>query len=266
VSRQKIHLKTDAQVAKMRAAGVVLARTLGLLQEAAKPGVSTLELDRIAMREIKAAGGHPTFYRYRHDPDDPPFPAAICASINEEVVQGIPKKNRRLRPGDVFSVDCGVTLDGWIADSAFTVIVGGPEHGREEDRRLLEVTRGSLQACIEQACHPGKRLFDLAYTIEDYVTSRGFHLVQNFGGHGLGQDLHEAPFIPNEVMPNLQLKLKPGMTLAIEPMVTKASGRVRTKRDNWTVVTAEGKNAAHFEHTIHISEHGPVILTAPEGA
>jgi methionyl aminopeptidase len=248
------------EVSMMRASGVVLARVLGRLRAAVAPGVSTGELDQLAESELRAAGGVPTFLNYRHDPGDPPYPGSICASINEEVVHGIPSLHRKLREGDVLSVDCGVTLDGWIADSAFTVIVG---QGSESDRKLLEITEGALWAAINQACHPGKRLFDLAFAVENYVVSRGYHLIEKYGGHGVGRALHEAPFVPNEVMPNLHLRLKPGMTLAIEPMVTAGSGRVRVKRDGWTVVTAEGRNAAHFEHTVHISEDGPVVLTLP---
>jgi len=261
MGREKLTLKTREEAAQMRAAGIVLARTLHLLREAVVLGVSTWELDQIARAEIAKAGGIPTFLNYRADAQSPPFPAAICSSINEQVVHGIPDKARKLREGDVVSIDCGVTLDGWVADSAFTSIVGT---GRPEDRRLLEVTEGSLMSCITDACHVGKRLFDIAYAVESYVVSRGFHPVEKYGGHGLGRALHEPPFIPNEVTPGLDLRLKPGMTLAIEPMVTAGSGRVKVLRDGWTVITAEKKNAAHFEHTVYLTEHGPEILTALE--
>ena len=258
---ETIKLKTPEQAAKMRAAGVVLARALGQMKDAVAVGVSTWDLDMIARDVIEMAGGYPTFYKYQADPEDPPFPGAICASINEEVVHGIPNRKRILREGDLISIDCGVTLDGWIADSAFTAIVG---EGTEEDRRLLEATEGSLMTCIEKACHPGKRLFDIAFAIENHVTAADFRVIEKYGGHGLGQGLHEAPFIPNEVMPHLNLRLKAGMCLAIEPMVTAGSGRVKVKKDGWTVITREKKNAAHFEHSVYISEDGPVILTLPE--
>jgi methionyl aminopeptidase len=261
VSREKIVLKSPDDAAKMRAAGIVLARTLQHLRDAIALGVSTWDLDVLARDEIAKAGGVPTFLNYRADPSMRPFPAAICASINEEVVHGIPDKGRRLREGDVVSIDCGVTLDGWVADAAFTKIVG---RGRPDDERLLAVTEGSLMTCIAEACHVGKRLFDVAYAVESYVVSRGFRPVEKYGGHGLGRTLHEPPFIPNEVTPGLELKLKAGMTLAIEPMVTGGSGRVKVLRDGWTVVTAERKNAAHFEHTVFLTDDGPVILTLPE--
>jgi methionyl aminopeptidase len=261
MAREKITLKSAEEAAKMRAAGVVLARTLQRLREAVAVGVSTWDLDVLARAEIAKAGGVPTFLNYRADAQSRPFPAAICASINEEVVHGIPDKGRKLHEGDVVSIDCGVTLDGWIADSAFTSIAG---HARPEDQRLLDVTEGSLMACITEACHVGKRLFDVAYAVESYVVSRGFRPVEKYGGHGLGRALHEPPFIPNEVTPGLELRLKAGMTLAIEPMVTAGSGRVKVLRDGWTVVTAEKKKAAHFEHTVYLTADGPVVLTAPE--
>jgi len=261
MGREKITLKTPDEAAKMRAAGVVLARTLRRLRDTIALGVTTADLDALARDEIARASAVPTFLNYRADPQSRPFPAAICTSINEEVVHGIPDRGRRLREGDVVSIDCGVTLDGWIADAAFTAVVG---KARPEDQRLLEVTEGSLMACIAEACHVGRRLFDVAYAVESYVVSRGFRPVEKYGGHGLGRSLHEPPFIPNEVTPGLDQRLRAGMTLAIEPMVTAGSGRVKVLRDGWTVVTAERKNAAHFEHTVYVTDKGPVILTLPE--
>jgi len=236
----------------MKEAGLIVWQVHQELAKAVQPGVTTLELDELAERLIRAAGGIPTFKGYRG------YPASICASVNEEVVHGVPS-GRKLREGDIVAIDLGVTYQGWVADSAYTHPVGQVD---PETARLLEVTRAALEKGIAE-CYPGKRLGDVGHAIQAYVESHGFNVVRDFVGHGVGTQMHEDPQVPNYGPPGTRDLLRPGMVIAIEPMVNAGTWEVRVKRDQWTVVTADRKNSAHFEHTVAITEDGPVILTKP---
>jgi len=236
----------------MKEAGRIVWNVHQELAQAVAPGVTTEELDALAESLIRKAGAIPTFKGYQG------FPASICASVNEEVVHGIPGK-RKLREGDIISIDIGVTYKGYVGDSAYTHPVGEVD---PEVRRLLEVTRTALEKGIEQ-CYPGRRLGDIGHAVQSYVESHGFSVVRDFVGHGVGTRMHEDPQVPNYGSPGTGLVLRPGMVLAIEPMVNAGTWKVRTLPNQWTVVTADGKYSAHFEHTVAITEDGPVILTKP---
>lgn len=247
-----ITLKSPQQIAQIKEAGLIAWQVHQELARAIQPGITTRELDELAEKLIRAAGGVPTFKGYRG------YPASICASVNEEVVHGIPS-DRRLREGDIVAIDLGVTYRGWVADTAYTYPVGEID---PETARLLDVTRVALEKGIAE-CYPGKRLGDVGHAIQAYVESHGFNVVRDFVGHGVGARLHEDPQVPNYGPPGTRDLLRPGMVLAIEPMVNAGTWEVRVKRDQWTVVTADRKNSAHFEHTVAITEDGPVILTKP---
>ncbi|MBB6169943.1 methionyl aminopeptidase [Nocardiopsis mwathae] len=250
-----IQLKTEAEIAKMRAAGQVVARTLDLLRSSVEPGMSTLDLDAIAERSIRGAGAIPSFKGYHG------FPGSICASVNEEVVHGIPRETTVLEPGDIISVDCGAILDGWHGDSAITIPVG--EIG-EADRRMLEVCEESMWQGIDQL-RPGKRLGDIGHAIESYIRSQGaYGNVQEYGGHGIGTEMHMEPHVLNHGRPGKGLRLAEGMCLAIEPMTNMGTRHVVQLEDGWTVVTRDGKRSAHFEHSVAITAEGPMVLTARE--
>lgn len=247
-----IILKSPQQIAQMKEAGLIVWQVHQELAKAIRPGVTTRELDELAERLIRAAGGIPTFKGYRG------YPASICASVNEEVVHGIPS-DRKLREGDIVAIDLGVTYKGWVGDSAYTHPVGQID---PETARLLDVTRVALEKGIAE-CYPGKRLGDVGHAIQAYVEANGFNVVRDFVGHGVGAQMHEDPQVPNYGPPGTRDLLRPGMVIAIEPMVNAGTWQVRVKRDQWTVVTADRKNSAHFEHTVAITEDGPVILTKP---
>lgn len=251
--------KSAAEIEKMREAGRIVGRILRAVAEAAKPGVSTGELDELARDLIEKHGVRPAFLGYGPG-GKPPFPGVICASINEEVVHGIPSRKRILREGDLFSVDFGVVKEGWFGDSALTVPVGQVS---EKAARLMEVTRRSLEIGIEAAV-PGKRIYDIGAAIQAYVEGEGFGVVRDFVGHGIGRRMHEDPQVPNYGPGGQGIRLKPGMVLAIEPMVTEGTWEIEELDDEWTAVTADGKLSAHFEHTIAITESGPQILTLPD--
>lgn len=235
----------------MREAGRIAAETLETLREQVKPGVSTAELNQLAQDFITKRNAVPAFKGYRG------FPAAICTSVNEQVVHGIPSKKRILVDGDILSVDVGAVYKGFVGDTAATLPVGEIS---EHAQKLLEVTQGALAAGIEQA-HSGNFLEDISGAVQDYAESRGYSVVREYVGHGVGRSMHEEPQIPNYRQGKRGPKLKPGMTLAIEPMVNEGMWQTRTLGDKWTVVTQDGKLSAHFEHTVAITDGEPEILT-----
>jgi len=238
----------------MRAGGRILAEVIQRLTTFVKPGISTLEIDQEVESFILSRGAQSAFKGYRG------FPATVCTSINEEVVHGIPSASRLVKEGDIIGLDLGCIVEGYYADAAFTLAVGEIPP-RVQD--LLDVTRESLNRGITQ-CWPGRRLGDLSHAIQRHVEVHGFSVVRAFVGHGIGVALHEDPQVPNFGEPERGPTLKPGMVLAIEPMVTMGSHEVRILADRWTAVTEDGSMAAHFEHTVAITENGPEILTSPE--
>jgi methionyl aminopeptidase len=227
----------------------VLATVKALL----KPGVSTADLNAAAEEVLRKHGCVSPFKGYGH----PPFPASITVSINRELVHGIPTKSRKLKVGDIVSVDCGTVLDGLVADSAFTAGVG--EISREA-RKLLEVTEGALQAAIKKMC-VGNRTGDISAAIQNHVESNGFYVTREYTGHGVGRQMHEGPQVPNYGKPGSGVPLKAGMTIAIEPMVLVGTAETRVLPDQWTVVSADGSLTAHFEHSIAVTEGEPLLLT-----
>lgn len=248
-----IVIKSKSEIATMREAGRIVAKTLEELKGAVRPGVTTYELDQLAQTIITRHGAVPTFKGYRG------FPASICTSINHEVVHGIPSKKRVLNEGDIISIDVGATLRGLIGDAAITLPVGRIS---ERARRLLETTEGALWAAIAQ-CRAGNYLEDISAAIQDYAESRGYSVVREYVGHGVGRQMHEDPQVPNFRQGRRGPQLKPGMTLALEPMVNEGTAETRVLRDKWTVVTKDGKLSAHFEHTVAITNGDPDILTLP---
>jgi len=243
--------KRAEELEKMRRAGRVVGETLQILQAAVKPGVTTLELDEIAEREIRARGAVPSFKGYRG------FPATICTSINSEIVHGIPG-HRTLKDGDLIKLDCGAIVEGYHGDSAVTVPVGEVS---QEALKLIETTDRSLQAGIAEA-KAGNRIHDIGAAVQTTAEGAGFSVVREYVGHGIGRALHEDPPVPNYGKPGTGLKLEPGLVIAIEPMVNVGTFETRLLPDGWTVVTADGALSAHFEHTIAITENGPEVLTA----
>ncbi len=229
-----------------------MARALKYLKAFIREGITTEELDRLAEEYIKRHGGIPAFKGYRG------YPRSLCVSVNEEVVHGIPGK-RRLKEGDIVSLDLGVLMDGYYGDAAITVPVGKVS---ELARKLIKVTEEALYRGIEMA-RPGNRLSDISHAIQTHVEKAGFSVVREFVGHGIGKQLHEEPQVPNFGPPNRGPRLEPGMVLAIEPMVNTGTWEVRILPNGWTVVTADGGLSAHFEHTVAITDNGPEILSLP---
>jgi methionyl aminopeptidase len=247
-----VTLKSEREIERMRASGKVVAEVLLALEAEIRPGVATAELDRLAESIIRAhEGARPAFKGYGG------FPSSICASVNEEVVHGIPSKSRTLEAGDIVGIDVGVLLNGYHADAARTFAVGPVT---EETRRLLSVTKSALEAGID-AARPGARLGDVSAAIQSVAESAGFSIVRDLVGHGIGQHLHEDPQVPNFGVEGRGLELEPGLVIAIEPMVNVGGSEVRTLEDAWTIVTIDGSLSAHFEHTVAITESGPDILT-----
>jgi methionyl aminopeptidase len=242
--------KTPREIEIMREAGKIVALTRQELEKHIRPGITTKELDAIAEAVIRKHGAIPSFKGYNG------FPGSICASVNEELVHGIPS-DRVLKEGDIISIDVGAQYNGYHADSAWTYPVG---EIAEETKKLLEVTEKSLYIGLEEA-KPGARLSNISHAIQTYVESHHFSIVREYVGHGIGQNLHEDPQIPHYGPPNKGPRLKPGMTLCIEPMVNAGSRYVKTLADNWTVVTVDGKMCAHFEHTIATTENGYETFT-----
>ena len=247
-------LKTSRELKAMRDAGRISSRALKLAGEAVEPGVSTLEIDRIVRKYIEQQGATPSFLNYGG------FPASACISVNDVVIHGIPRKNQILKQGDIVSIDVGAFYEGFHGDNAWTFPCGEVS---KEAQALMDVTRESLFKGIN-AARPGNRLGDIGSAVQRYVEARGYSVVRDFVGHGVGAELHEDPSVPNYGTPGRGVRLLPGMTIAIEPMVNQGVHTVETLSDNWSVVTSDGKLSAHFEHTIAITPDGPVILTLPD--
>ncbi|GII90793.1 type I methionyl aminopeptidase [Sinosporangium siamense] len=256
-NKHGIQVKTPEQLEKMRAAGLVVGRTLQLLRESVKPGVTPLDLDAIAEEFIRSQGAVPSFKGYQG------FPATICASVNDEVVHGIPRDVRKLREGDIISIDCGAILDGWHGDSAITVPVG---EVAPELTELLRVTEESMWRGIA-ALTVGRRLSDIGYEIERYVRAQKprYGIPPEYGGHGIGTEMHMDPWVANHGRPGKGPRFEAGMCFAIEPMVNLGTEKTRVLADEWTVVTIDGKPSAHFEHSVAVTHNGPWVLTAIDG-
>ncbi|MGW0767058.1 type I methionyl aminopeptidase [Streptomyces sp. NPDC002676] len=253
-----VELKTDTSVDAMHAAGQVVGRALTAVRQAADVGVSLLELDEVAREVLREAGASSPFLGYRPSFAPTPFPAVICASVNDAIVHGVPDPYR-LRDGDLVSIDCGAELDGWVGDSAISFVVGRP---RTADLRLIDTAERALRAGIEAAV-VGNRIGDIAHAVGRVCRTAGYGIPQGFGGHGVGRRMHEDPEVPNEGRPGRGLPLRHGMVLAIEPMLI-ASGKDEyyEAADGWTLRTSDTSRAAHVEHTVAITEDGPRILTA----
>jgi methionyl aminopeptidase len=253
-SRQ-IHLKSPAELQVMREAGRINATVLATVKALLKPGVSTADLNAAAEEVLRKHGCISPFKGYGH----PPFPSSITVSINQELVHGIPARNRKLKDGDIVSVDCGTVFEGFVGDSAFTAGVGDIS---PEARTLLEVTEGALNEAIEKM-RVGNRTGDVSAAIQKYVESRSFYVTREYTGHGVGRQMHEGPQVPNYGRAGTGMPLKAGMTIAIEPMVLMGTAETRVLPDQWTVVSADGSLTAHFEHSIAVTEGDPLLLTVP---
>lgn len=250
--RKGVILKSAGEIAMMREAGRIVAEVMQVVLAAVKPGEVVKDLDRIVRREYKARGVAPTFLGYHG------YPATVCVSVNDEIVHGIPG-DRVIREGDVVSVDMGVTHRGFVGDHAITVGVGKMDPVAE---RLIRVTKESLDLAIAQA-RPGNRLGDIGHAVQAHAEANGFSVVREYVGHGVGRAMHEEPQIPNHGEPGRGMLLRPGMVIAIEPMVNVGDWRTKRHEDGWTVSTLDGSLSAHFEHTLAITEDGPVVLTVP---
>lgn len=242
--------KSKKELEKMRAAGQLVGLVLCELRKMASPGVTTIEIDRAAERMIREAGALPTFKGYRG------FPYSICASVNEQVVHGFPS-NYELQEGDIFSIDCGATLDGFVGDTATTVPVGNVN---EDWLKLISVTEQCLERAIEQ-CWPGKHLGDIGWAVQQHAEAHGYGVVRDYVGHGIGRRMHEDPQIPNYGKPGQGPRIKAGYVFAVEPMINLGTQFTKVLSDGWTVVTLDGQPSAHAEHTIAITEDGPEVLT-----
>jgi methionyl aminopeptidase len=247
-----IHLRSAAEIERMRTANQLVAQVLAALEAAVAPGVTTADLDALAERLVRDAGAEPAFKGYRG------YPATLCASVNEQIVHGIPSSACVLAEGDIVSLDMGVRLNGYFGDSAVTVPVGTVP---PETTTLLRVTQQALEQGIAKA-QVGARLSDISHAVQQYVEGHGYSVVREFVGHGIGEKLHEEPQIPNYGSPGRGPRLAEGMVLAIEPMVAMGRPESKVLRDGWTAVTRDGSLAAHFEHTIAVAAGGPLVLTA----
>ncbi len=250
---RQINIKTPAEIKIMREAGRINATVLAKVKELLQPGVTTADLNAAAEEVLKSHGCVSPFKGYGH----PPFPASITVSINDEMVHGIPNSRRKLKDGDIVSIDCGTVYQGYVADSAFSAGVGQVS---QEAQTLLEVTEAALLAGIEQM-RKGRRTGDISAAIQKYVENHGMHVTREYTGHGVGKDMHEGPQMPNYGAAGTGLPLKPGMTIALEPMVLVGTFETRVLPDKWTVVSADGSLTAHFEHTVAVTEGEPQILT-----
>ena len=244
--------KSKREIEKMRAAGALVGLVLARLRSMVEPGISTIEIDRAAERMIRDAGALPTFKGYNG------FPFSICASVNEQVVHGFPSAYV-LKEGDIFSIDCGVTLEGFVGDTATTVPVGKVDEAR---LKLIRVTEACLERAIVQ-CRAGNHLGDIGWAVQEYAEGHGYSVVRDYVGHGIGRRMHEDPQIPNYGKPGLGPKIKIGYVFAVEPMVNMGGHFTKVLADGWTVVTLDGQPSAHAEHTIAITEEGPEVLTRP---
>jgi len=249
-----IVLKTERELSIMREACRISAKALQLVGNAVEPGVTTGELDRLAEKYIRSEGAVPNFLHYNG------YPATACISINNEVIHGIPNNKRKICAGDIVSVDLGAKFNGYHGDNAATFACGDIS---DEARRLMDVTRESLYKGIAAAC-AGSRIGDIGSAVQRYVEERGFSVVRDFVGHGIGTDMHEPPEVPNFGTPGRGIRLLPGMTIAIEPMVNAGKYGVKVQPDGWTVLTRDGSLSAHFEHTVLITKDGPKIMTVAD--
>ncbi len=248
-----IQIKSQREIEIMARGGEILAATVGLLEDRVRPGMTTLELDKIAEDFISSHPGAVPAFKGLYN-----FPASICTSINQEIVHGIPSKKRVIEDGDIVSLDIGVKLEGYYTDSATTVAVGTVD---EKSRKLLDVTREALAAGIAAAT-PENHIGDIGAAVQGVVEAAGFSVVRDLVGHGIGVGFHEEPQVPNYGKPKRGVRLQPGLTIAIEPMVNIGKPGTRTMPDRWTVVSVDGTRSAHFEHTIAVTENGPRVLTA----
>ena len=249
-------VKESWELEVMREAGRIVAQGHAIIREIAKPGISTEELDAAYEAHVRSKDAIPTFQGYRG------FPKSICASINEEIVHGIPSPTRILQDGDILSIDCGATYQGYVGDAAFTMGIGPIT---EDAERLMATTKECLEIAI-RTMGPGVRLSHMSAAIQNHAESNGYSIVKKYVGHGIGQQMHEEPQVPNYVIHPIQsfeYMLKPGIVLAVEPMLNIGTDKVKVLKDDWTVVTADGKLSAHFEHTIAVTETGREILTLP---
>ena len=246
--------KSPAEIEAMKEAGRVSALVLREVGAAVRPGVSTLELDELAEEVIRSEGGIPAFKGYGG------FPGSICASINEQIVHGIPSKDVILKEGDIISIDTGATVDGWVGDNAWTYAVG---EITPETQRLLDVTEQCMWAGLDQAC-AGNHLGDIGHAVQSIAEAAGYGVVREYVGHGIGRDMHEDPNVPNYGHRHMGTKLQVGMVLAIEPMITMGTYKTKQMSDGWLVCTRDGKPSAHFEKTVAITEDGPVVITTEE--
>jgi methionyl aminopeptidase len=250
---RNIVLKSLTEVDLMQQAGHINAMALAEVRKNIRSGVTTGELDRIAEEVIRENGGTPAFLKY---PGPYPYPATLNTSINEELVHGLPGK-RELRDGDILSVDCGTVYEGFVGDSAFTVGIGEIS---PEARQLIDVTKEALRIGIEMM-RPGNHLGDVSHAIQEWVEGNGFHVPREYSGHGVGRQMHEGPQVPNYGLPGRGLVLRPGVTIALEPMVLTGTPHTRVLKDQWTVASADGSLTAHFEHSVAVTDGGPLILT-----
>ena len=248
-----ITIKNAAQIAKMREAGAMLHSVLTQLKGKIEPGMTTKELDRFAEKLIRSYGAVPSFLNYEG------YPASICASVDSQVVHGIPSASTVLKEGQIISIDCGLILDGWQSDSAFTAGVGKIS---DEAQRLIDVTEESFFAALEFA-REGCRVSDIGHAVQQYVEQRGFSTVRALCGHGIGREMHEDPQVPNYGIPGHGVRLRSGMTICIEPMIAAGDYHVKTLKDGWTVVTTDGSLCSHYEHTILITDGEPELLSLP---
>lgn len=251
---RNIVLKTPAEIEVMRKAGRINAMALAEVAKNVRPGITTGQLDKIAEQLIRDHGATPAFLNY---PGPYPYPATLNTSVNEELVHGLPSK-RELREGDLLSVDCGTVYEGFIGDSAFSMGVGEVS---AEAQKLMDVTQESLRLGIAQML-PGNHVGDVSAAVQEHVEAHGYHVPREYTGHGVGRKMHEGPQVPNYGVRGQGILLRPGMTIALEPMVLAGTHRTRVLKDQWTVVSADGSLTAHFEHSVAVTEDGPLVLTA----
>jgi methionyl aminopeptidase len=252
-----IILKSPQEIEKIRISGRLVGEALDYISKMVRPGITTMELNEEAEYYLLSRGAKLAFKGYKRGHNEPPFPSGLCTSINEEIVHGIPSSKRKLHEGDIISLDLGAAIDGYYGDAAVTVPVGDISNSV---KRLIDVTRKSLELAIEIAVS-GNRLQDISYAIQSHVENNGFSVVKDFVGHGIGRSPHEEPQVPNFGKPGRGKRLKPGMVLAIEPMVNMGSHEVMILEDQWTAITSDRSLSAHFEHTVAITLNGPEILT-----
>jgi len=246
-----IMIKSPQEIEKMRVSGIALRKVHDTIAPHVKAGASTMDLEEIAVAKIAELGAKAAFKGYHG------YPSALCTSVNDEVVHGMPNAKRVLKDGDILSIDCGVIIDGFYSDAAVTYAIGKPT---ERTQKLLDVTKASLEAAIDQ-CQVGGRLFDISATVQEMCEAEGFGVVREFVGHGIGRSMHEDPQVPNFGTRGKGPRLKAGMVLAIEPMINAGKPEVKVLKDGWTAVTVDGSYSAHFEHTIAITKDGPLVLT-----